>query len=174
MVNGVIWYNTQATTPALDPTAAPLCPLYVSVPYYPLYFQQTCLLSPHSASQFISMLHFLIPSTNTCLLPGSAWMLTCHESSPYSWQPLNLCLISWASFLAAQKANKTYLYFRYLPFSPASDRKHVGIIVEITRNDNIAVLHRKCVISLKGVKEGINKYCNMQSMLMAKQNPASN
>lgn len=45
----------------------------------------------------------------------------------------------------------------------------VFIIVEITRNDNISVLHRKCVISLKGVKEGINKYYNMQNMLVAKK-----
>lgn len=48
--------NTQATTPALDPTVVLLCPLCASVPISLLYFQQTYPLPPHSAPQLISIL----------------------------------------------------------------------------------------------------------------------
>lgn len=48
--------NTQATTPALDPTVVLLCPLYASVPNSLLYFQQIYPLPPHTAPQFISTL----------------------------------------------------------------------------------------------------------------------
>lgn len=58
-----------------------------------------------------------------CLLPVPDWLWAWQKSSQCSWQPVKWYLTSWASFPAAEQSNKMYVSFKYLSFSPASNRK---------------------------------------------------